>query len=340
VRRRRVVAAGAVVAMAGAGAAYALEKTAVRRWRADPEALAAAGRAMPGDVRHHFLSMDDGGRLHVVERGEGPTLVFVHGVTLGVGIWVAQFQQLGGAHRVIAVGQRGHGQSLAGDDGYSIERLGRDLRSVLEQLGVEQAVLVGHSMGGMVVQRLAVSEPAALARHAAGLGLVATTPGGTVPGGPLGGGLGWATMTLAAQGIGYAERRGQGLVPHHDLGAWATRLSFGSAPKAADVELSRSMLAAMSPSAMHGLLEPLVTFDVRSELERIGLPTRVVVGTRDLLTPVRMGRLLAERIPGAQLEVYPGCGHMVMLERDVEFNQLLTRFSAEVAGPGADAASR
>ena len=337
--RRRIVVAGAAAA-AGAGLAYALEKTAVRRWKADPEALTAAGRAMPGDIRHHFLPVDDGGRLHVIERGSGPPLVLVHGVTLGVGIWVPQFQQLARSHRVIAVGQRGHGQSLGGDDGYSIERLAEDLRSVLEQLAVERAVIVGHSMGGMVLQRLAVSDPAALARHAAGLVLLATTPGGFAPGGFVGGAVGWLTTALAAQGLGYAERRGQGLVPQHDLGAWATRLTFGTSPQAVDVELSRSMLAAMSPSAMHGLLVPLLTFDVRSELDRIELPTRIVVGTRDVLTPLRMARIMAELIPRAELVVYPGCGHMVMLERDDEFDELLSRFSGELVAPGAAPASR
>ena len=320
----------------GLGLAYAVEKAAARRWRADPEAVTASGRAMPGDVTHHFVPVDDGGRLHVVERGTGPPLVLVHGVTLGVGIWVAQLRQLAEGHRVIAVGQRGHGQSLAGDDGYSIERLAEDLRLVLEELEVTGGLLVGHSMGGMVVQHLATSDPTAVARHANGLVLVATTPGGFFPGGHLGSALGLATTTVGAQALAYAERRGQGLLPHHDVGAWGTRLNFGASPRAVDVELTRSMVAAMSPSAVHGLLGPLLTFDVRHELDRIDLPTRVVVGGRDVLTPPRMARIIARRIPGAELVVYPGCGHLVMLERDVEFNELLATFVAEVAaGPGA-----
>ena len=136
----------------------------------------------------------------------------------------------------------------------------------------------------------------------------------------------------ARRSLRRADRRGPGIFPTEDLGTWATRLAFGARPVPADVELTRSMISAMSPAALSELVMALLDFDVHDRIHDIALPTRVVVGTRDVLTPPRMARVMATRIPGAELTVWPGCGHMVMLERPTELCELLDRFSAEVAG--------
>jgi pimeloyl-ACP methyl ester carboxylesterase len=322
--RRAAVLAGSVgVGMAAAGGAlYALERRTARRWRVDGEALVAAGRSLPTDLEHRFVGVDDGGRIHVVERGRGTPIVLVHGVTLGVAAWAPQLRNLTDGHRVVAVSQRGHGQSMAGEDGYSFERMADDLAEVLEALDIEHAVLVGHSMGGMVAQTLAARDPAEFRRRTAALVLVATSAGPLMPT-SLGATLGTALAGGAGQSLRVAERRGRGLMPGEDLGAWITRASFGARPDPHDLELTRSMIAAMSPSAMAGLMGPLLRFDLHREIAAIEVPTTVVVGTRDLLTPPRMARAMAATIPGATLVEYPGCGHMVMLERAEEFNDLL-----------------
>ncbi len=317
---RWTLAAAALGATATAG--YALQRVASRRWRAGEEDLVAAERTLPADLQHHFVTTDDGGRIHAVERGDGPPVVLVHGITLGVATWAPQLRQLADRHRVIAIGQRGHGQSLAGEDGYSMERLADDLLAVLDALDVTGGLLVGHSMGGMVSQLLAVRHPDELARHVAGLVLVATSarPMTAGPAGPL---VAAGLAGGAARGLGRAERRGQGLFPSDDLALWATRATFGAHPAPADVELTRAMIAAMSPTAVSGLLGPLLAFDVHRQIHAIDLPTHVVVGTRDLLTPPRMARAIVDQIPGATLHILAGCGHMVMLERADELCDLL-----------------
>jgi 3-oxoadipate enol-lactonase len=80
---------------------------------------------------------------------------------------------------------------------------------------------------------------------------------------------------------------------------------------------------------MAELLVPLLAFDVRAELVNIEFPTLVVVGTRDLVTPARRARVMAARIPRAEIEVLAGCGHLVMLERPDALAGMLDRFSAE-----------
>lgn len=278
-----------------------------RRWRAPAGAIAAAGRTMPADIRHHFIEVSDGGRIHVTERGSGDPVVFLHGITLGVATWAPEFRALGG--RSIAIAFRGHGQSRAGREGYEFERLAADVLEVLHAIGVEDAVLVGHSMGGMVAQLLAVEHPEELARVARRLVLVATSPGPILlsPLAP------FLELTFASA-LGSAERRGRGPFPR-GLTVWAARLAFGRDPRPVDVELLRAMLDAMSPGALASLVPHLLAFNVRDRLGSVALPTTVICGTRDALTPPRTARAIERGIPGATLTTLEGCGHMVMLER-------------------------
>jgi pimeloyl-ACP methyl ester carboxylesterase len=330
VRWRWPVAAAIGVGAAAAGAGVALVR-ANRRWQSDPTSPEALDRTLPADVVDHMVTVGDGGKIHVVERGQGPPVVLVHGVTLGVAVWAPQLRRLADqGHRVIAVGQRGHGRSSAGEGGYSLERLADDLGEVLEALDVTGAVLVGHSMGGMVAQLLALRQPDEFGRHVAGLVLLATSAGPLITG-PGAARVAGALAGGADLGLRRAERGGRGLIPHDGLGPLISRLSFGADPAPCDIELTRSMIAAMSPTAMSGLLPGLLAFDVSRRIGAIDLPTWVVVGSRDTLTPPRMARAMAAAIPRARLVVLPGCGHMVMLEREDELDQLLVRASSEVA---------
>lgn len=311
-RLRRAAAFGA--GAAGGSLLYLLERAAASRWRAGPGELAAAGLSLPSDIRHHFVATSDGGRVHVVERGTGPTAVLVHGIMLGVATWARQLHTVPG--RVIAVSQRGHGQSRAGAEGFSFERLTADLAEVLEALDVHDATLVGHSMGGMVAQLLALSDPTC-SRYVRELVLVATTPGPVVPS-QLSGLLGTAT----ARALVGAERSGRGPLPKPAT-IWAARVAFGASPSPPDVELLCQMIDAMSPRALAALLPDLLAFDVRSRLGALSLPVHVVAGTRDVLTPPRTARAIVARVPGACLTLLPGCGHMVMLERADALGALL-----------------
>ncbi len=326
---RRVVAVGAAAAALAAGGAFIAQRHWSRRWRATDEALAAAGLRMVDDLVHHEVTTGDGGVIHAVELGAGPPVVLVHGVTLSGAVWVRQFTALADRHRVIAIDQRGHGPSVAGSEGYTFDRLARDTLDVLDDLAIADAVLVGHSMGGMVSLTAALDHPVRMAEHVAGLVLVATTPG-PVSGVPL-----WPLVTrrataLAGRTLTSAERHGWGLLPGEDLASWSTRLAFGSRPTPLDLELTRSLTSAMSPSAMADLLVSLVAFDVRGRLGEIRLPTRIVAGSRDVLLPLFHARRMAAAIPDAVLQVLPGCGHMVMLERPDQLNELLHELSVSV----------
>lgn len=325
---------GAVVGV-GAVAGYAAQRRLARRWRVEKAVVAGAGLVLGDDLTHHDIPVSDGGSIHVVETGDmGPPVVLLHGVTLSVLTWARQIASLSDAHRVVAIDQRGHGRSVAGQDGYEFDRLADDVVEVLEALDVRGAVLVGHSMGGMVALTAASAMSDRLSRHVAGLVLVATSAG------PLTGVLLPTVVTsgvvaLAERRLTGLDRRGRSIVPGQSMMAWTTRAAFGTRPDPADLELTRGMITATSPATLGGLFASFAGYDVRGRLGEIGLPTRVVVGTRDLLTPAFHARRIARGIRHATLDVLDGCGHMVMLERPDALTAVVRECSAAVtAGAG------
>ncbi len=320
----------ALAASAAAAGGYGALRAGARRYQADEEQLVAAGNALPADTRHHAVRLDDGGCCHAVERGSGPPLVLVHGVTLAADVWAPQLNRLAADHRVIAVDLRGHGTSVAGDGGYSMDRLAADLVAVLSALDVRGAVLAGHSMGGMVALHAASRDHGQLHAHVGALVLVATAAGGLVSG-PVPERTAALLAVAARQALGRAERRGRGLTPNRDLSTWTTRLAFGRRPAPADVELTRRLTAAMSPASLAELLATLLAFDARRDIDRIEVPTWILVGTRDRLTPPRMARAMHRAIAGSELTVLPGAGHMLMLERTEEVNEILHHASLKAS---------
>ena len=145
------VAAGAAAGISGAG--FVTERLLAARLRRRPDGDAARALDAPMYVDRQIDAFD-GGSLYLVESGEGPPIVCLHGVTNSSRTWFHQLEDLPRAgFRTIAYDHRGHGRSVLGSSGHSIENLAVDLRTVLEALDLHGAVLVGHSMGGVAVRR-------------------------------------------------------------------------------------------------------------------------------------------------------------------------------------------
>jgi pimeloyl-ACP methyl ester carboxylesterase len=322
------IAAG--VAAGIAGAAYGAQHAMVRslRRRPDPDA-GRLGSVLFDEERR--LPSHDGGSIYVISRGSGPTIVLSHGVTIDSRVWVKQLQELPGRGlRVVAFDHRGHGESVAGSGGHSLDNLGADVRTVLEALDLRDVVLVGHSMGGIAAQAFTLGHPDVARERVAGLVLVSTfarTPLSALSSrGPASRATGW--LDLAA------------LMRRPQLGTMIARVGFGREPLASHVELTRRMLAECDPDTAREAIEPLLGVDLTNQLHRIDLPTLVVGGTSDLLTPPAEARRIAAAIVGARLVLMPRAGHMLMLERADEFDALVLDFAREVGVlPAAEAAS-
>ena len=300
-RRRFGLALGAAAA---AGAVGYLVRSRAQRWSTDDDPCGPDGLTLPaGETR--TVRTDDGAELEVLVAGpaDGPTVVLAHCWTGVKDFWGAVARRLvADGHRVVLYDQRGHGGSTVGSDRLTTDRLGDDLLAVLDDLGAPEVVLAGHSMGGMTIQALAVNHPDVVRDRVRGIVLVATAA--QVLPRPLAGPL--VDLALGNAALSALAGTPRSLV--------LTRGAVGRAAHRAHVQATADGFFGTTGSVRSGLLTAMSAMDYREGLAGIDVPTTVLVGTHDRLTPVSRSRVLAERIPGAELEVLSGAGHMLPLE--------------------------
>jgi pimeloyl-ACP methyl ester carboxylesterase len=323
VRTSRYLYGAALAAVASAGGRVALHRAATAiRARTDPELDPLY--EVPSDVAHHEIPATDGGSIHVIERGRGRPLLLIHGITLQAGIWAPQLHQLADRYRVLAMDVRGHGRSTAGSEGFGRRIAAGDVATVLEHFDLREAVIVGHSMGGMILMEFAGDHPEDLDERVAGLVFMDTAAYQLAPK-PL--------LPLArALGRRVRARFDSGRpVPHRAMGdddlSWVlTRLAFGSRPSARAVDVVRRCGAEVPQSTALPSGIDLLDHDARRALGATSTPSMILVGSRDLLTPVAAARRIAEFLPEARFEVLAGAGHQLMQERPFEVAALLDDF--------------
>ena len=328
--RYRKLAVGA----AGVGAAIVAERLLVGRPRRRLDPAKVAAFAFSDDALHHDVPMSDGGSLHVVEAGpvDAPPIVLLHGITLSALTWSYQLQDLAGRHRLLAVDHRGHGTSKAGSSDWHLDRLALDLAELLDHLDLRDAVVVGHSMGGMVALRFALDHAASRRERVRGLVLMSTS-GGPVVRLAAYSALADAVTPSAMSALSIGERLSGGrMFGPNDLSYLIFRMGMGRDASPEHIELNRLMTAGTPVSVWGALVRDVSGFDVRERLGAIDLPALVMVGTRDLLTPPSFARELVAGLPGARpLVVFPGAGHMLMLERRAEVAERLEGFVGSLA---------
>ena len=323
--KRTGIAAGVTAGVGGV--VYAGQRLLATRLRHrdDPDADNPLVPAFDEAIR---IDCHDAGSLYVISRGVGPPILFSHGVTLSSRTWAKQFDSIPAAgFRALAFDGRGHGESTVGDTGHSIDNLAADVRSVLEALDLRGAVLVGHSMGGMAIQAFAIRHPDIALARVSGLVLLSTAARAVTSDarrlrGPL------ERVTGAVPNVGAIMRQ-------QNLGLLIARMGFGDSPHPSHVEATRQMLAACSRETLRDSSRAMLSLDLTPGLPSITLPTLVIVGTADVLTPPRDSRQIASLIPGANLVEFPGAGHMLMYERAAEVDQLILDFARDRAREAA-----
>lgn len=329
----RTITKLAVAVGAVAGAVFVAEQAAARRLRnrVDPE-LDALYR-LPDDVQVHRVPTPDGASLRVIERGEGRPLVLLHGVTLAAPIWSPQLHQLAGGpgrpgFRVLAVDLRGHAESTVGTAGWGLSVLGDDLATVLEHFDLHDAIVAGQSMGGMTVMQFCADHAEVLAERVSGLCFVATAA--VAPLHPM------ILERVKLFGGKVIDRLDDGRPwpqPHfsgNDLSLLACRVAFGKNPTAGAVEQVRACVESMEPESFTRSWVGVLDHDQNETLASIELPVEVVVGSRDLLTPMSLGRAIADATPNSEFNLLPGCGHQVMQERPDDLARILRRLDARI----------
>ena len=324
VKRRTVLALAGATGLAVAGRMAMRSAANAIKARTDSELDPLYD--LPPDVEHHDITAADGGSIHVIERGEGRPLVLIHGITLQAAVWSPQFHLMADRYRVLAMDVRGHGESRAGSDGFGRRIAARDVVSVLEYFDLDGAVVVGHSMGGMILMEFAGEFPKVVDERVAGLVFMDTAAYEIAPKPvlPIAKALGRHARTRLDSGRPVPQRK----MGEDDLSWLMTRVAFGAHPSGKAVAQVRKFVEDVPQSTSLPSGIDLLDHDARETLRDTHTPSMVLVGSRDLLTPVFAARRIASFLPYARFEVLAGAGHQLMQERPHEVATLIDDFVA------------
>ncbi len=296
----------------------------VEQWDNNPDPLLGVPVSFPvGLIR--TVTTDDGARIHTITAGTthgAPTIAMVNGLTSNHDDWgPIAGRLLEAGFQVMAIDQRGHGNSTVGSDEFAVPRLGADLAQVFETLDLRDVILIGHSMGGMAAMTLAVDRPDLASERVRALVLIATA----------------ATMSDLRYQIGL--RLGS-IAPPIDLANVSTDPSdpvklgaaaaFGHAPSSFMIEQVLASAAKCPEKVRLAATAGLAGYDISERISNITLPTLVIAGTRDLLTPFSENEAIAAAIDGARLERMAGAGHLVIWERAEQIARRVAAFAREV----------
>ena len=255
----------------------------------------------------------DGVEIAYDDRGSGPAVLLFHAFPLGLFMWDAQVAALCATHRVVRFDARGFGGSATADGPLTMERIADDGAALLGVLGVEKAVVGGCSMGGYAAFAFVRRHPQRLA----GLALQDTRAGAdtaetkafraTLAAKVLAEGASAAAEAFLPKLVGETTHR-----ERPDLVASLRERILGTSPQGI-------------ANALHGLAARV---DSRETLPTIAVPTLVLVGAEDVLTPPSEAATMAAAIPRARLDVILQAGHLANLENPAAVNAALVAFLA------------
>lgn len=316
------------VGTVGAAGTVVAARSALARWERSHMATEQLGHMQ--DAEELRIRSADGAELSAVVahghggagKGDGDRALFVlaHGWTNDRRVWAPVARRLvRDGHRVVCYDHRGHGRSTIGSSGLTLEALADDLRAVLDHLDARDAVVAGHSMGGMTAQALATSNPQVTSQRVGAIVLVAT-----------------ACESAGRHPI--AVRLGPRLMAHRHLeramrmrnvGPFLVRRTVGHEACRSHLDQICEMFLATHPDVRAGFLETMNSMDLSAGLSKIDVPVTVVAGERDHLLPRRHSHRIATLVPGSRLVEIPRSGHMLPIEAPEQVAALLLHAARE-----------
>ena len=252
------------------------------------------------EVRKRSISVN-GVNLSIVEAGTGDPIIFVHGVVTTSHIFPKYLHAYSPDFRGIAVDLRGYGDSEKPATGFTIQQFSKDLIALADRLGIQRPVWVGVSMGGMILQQLALDYP----DRVRALVLVSTTDGAMVLD---------KDLPTIGNPRDYREVSQQILVE-----------SFppGTPPALYQPLLDR--ISTWNGTVLREALTSMAQANVHDRINRITAPTLVMVGVKDDVATPAIARGIQSQIPGAQLVEF-NTGHFMMAEDPDRFRLVLGEF--------------
>jgi pimeloyl-ACP methyl ester carboxylesterase len=237
------------------------------------------------------------GRKSLLDGGE--FVLFIHGAGGGQYTWSHQKAFFEKSFNPVVIELPGHGESGGGGE-EEIGRYAEHVHSFMKNLGLSKVFLVGHSMGGAITQTVALKDPEGIQ----GIILVGT-------------GARLRVLPLILDGI---KRDFETTIRE------IVKFSYSRKAPGELIERGTSDLMRCRPEVLLGDFLACDRFDLMKEVEKIKVPTLVLCGDEDELTPIKYSRFLSQRIEGSRLEILPNAGHMVMMEAAEAFNRIIGEF--------------
>ena len=252
------------------------------------------------------------GRDGALGHAQRPPVVFLHGVGGGKAQWSAQLDLLAeGGWRAIAWDMPGYGESAPPAPSFSVPALADSLVRLLDRLDIDRAIVVGHSMGGMVALEACALAPGRIA----GLVLAGTSPAFGKPDGA------WQRQFIAERVAPLDAGQGMSAVAARQV----PNMMHAAAPGTTR-EAAIRIMSAVPEATYRAALHALSGFDRRDVLPLIAVPTLVLAASDDAQAPSAMMEKMAGRIAGAEFELLAACGHLANLEQPAAFGRAILEF--------------
>ena len=249
------------------------------------------------------------------DRGAGLPIVFLHAFPLNRTMWRAQEEALSSKFRIITIDLRGHGESDAPPGHHTLDQAAEDVRALLDHLAIQQAVLVGLSMGGYILFAF-YRKYADLVK---GLVLADTRAQADTVEGKEG----------RFQMAQVAVQKGSSAIADIMIPKLLSPATIQTKP-----EIVQTVRAMIEGNRVSGIAADLLAMAERPEslslLSQITCPTQVIVGELDQATPPSDAKLMADRIPSARLAIIPNAAHLANLEQPEAFNQIVAAFAPQL----------
>jgi len=278
------------------------------------ENLESDRRTARSDMARQFVGPDGYRVSYLTVRAPraGPTILLIHGSGVSAGYWVNQLRGLGRALRVVAIDLPGHGASDP-IEGTSVETYADVTARFLEVLGTGPVIVAGHSLGGAVAIALAARHPGAVA------GLVLLSSCAKLP----------PVDNSWERWLAYLP----GALRKILFFSMAKKLLFAPGAAGRAVSLGMQELRSCRPETILKDVLAARTMDLTDQATRLEVPTLLLCGSRDRLTPPALSEQLSVLIPRARLSTIEGAGHMLLLEAPERVNQEILAFARSILAP-------
>jgi len=258
-------------------------------------------------------------KLNYEIEGTGNPFVLIHGLGANLKMWFRQIPTFSKHYKTIVYDSRGHGDTEKPKEEYSLKTLIDDLKGLLDKLGIEKAHILGLSMGAVIAQLFTINHP----NRVKTLILAAVTPASAIPEG----------RTPATAAVGRIFTEAMKIPENFDVKEFMITLASYAFSEGMNEELMNSLVGVMEEmideESIIMALNAMSNFDFRDQLPKINVPTLIINGDQDMLTPLSGAELAHRLIPHSKLVVIKGGSHCAFLEKAEEFNAAVLRFIKE-----------